>query len=73
MANPEVQACLVVSDGVLKVYVDKIDRDARVSETLNHEGEWEKVGLYENRSRLGLTVSANRTEEIIEAMARSPA
>lgn len=65
MPNPEIRTHMCVVDGDVKVYVDSMDRNAKACKTLNRDGEWEEVGLYESRKDMGFTFSADRAKEVL--------
>ncbi len=73
MSNPETRVRLIVVDGEVNAYVDRIDRIAKTNQTLNHDGEWEEVGMYEARPDLAFTISKDRAREVLMQLSEGAA
>lgn len=62
----EVRPRLCVVDGVLNLWIDRIDRENRVFETLEKDGTWRKVGLFEQNEHGAFVISPSATSDIIQ-------
>lgn len=64
----EVRLRAYAEDGVLKVAVDRIDREERVFETLDPDGTWRKVGLYQPNPGGVFSISKTQTDNILKSL-----
>ena len=48
MSESEVRVRKAIIDGKTAVFIDRIDRKNQKYESLNHDGEWQEVALYQH-------------------------
>jgi len=59
-----------VVDGVLTLWMDRIDRENRIYETMDpNDGTWRTVGLYERNQHVGaFVIPKSQTRDIMKKM-----
>lgn len=68
----EVRPRLCVVDGVLKLWMDGIDRENKIYETLDPDGTWRRVGLYEANENGAFVIPESQTRDIIDKLTGEP-